>query len=151
MNTVSAKTVLVLIFFISLLDISTSATSVSQKGASSNISTFYTATERSYGNQKIGVVSYKGRSVMRLVQIPKTKESVLLRVQKIATVLNTNVPNREATLKISLTTSANIYHIACNKKPLFDFYPEDTVFNGVNNAKLLRSWIVNLNRIMDSP
>ena len=113
------------------------------------ISKDYTASEKTYGNQKIGIVSFKGRCIIRIVSSPQTKDSVIARANKIAIALNTNVPNRDATQKISLTTSANVYHVACDKKPLFDYYPEDVAFNGVSNARLLKSWIANINRIMD--
>lgn len=151
MTPFSSRVCLLTIFLFSVFFLSTPFASSAQKPVSVSHSSLYSAVEKSYGNQKIGIVSYKGRSIMRLVAIPRTNDSVLIRAQKIAAALNASVPNREATQKISLTTSANIYRVACDKKPLFDFYPEDTVFNGVNNTKLLRSWITNITRIMDVP
>ncbi len=151
MTRLSSRTCLITSLLFSLFFLSTPFASSAQKPVTVSPSSLYSATEKPYGNQKIGVVSYKGRSIMRLVAIPRTNDSVLIRAQKIAAAFNASVPNREATQKISLKASANIYHVACDNKPLFDFYPEDTVFNGVNNTKLLRSWITNITRIMDLP
>jgi hypothetical protein len=109
----------------------------------------YSASERSYGNQTMGIVSFKGHAIMRLIHVNTDDGSILKRVQKIADALNINVNTREATQKISLTTSGNTYTVASDGKFLFNFYTEDVMFNGVNNARLLKSWITNMTRLMD--
>ena len=111
----------------------------------------YTAKVVSYGSRKVGVVFLRGQIVMRLVYSETADADLLKRVQKISSILNEKIFDRSDVEKIGLNITGNRYFVIYDKTTLFEVYHEDIVFNGVDLAKLIKSWNNNINRIFDIP